>query len=119
MKAASLNLIRGAWAGGSCRRVLSVILLGALSAVPATASSDAAWEAFATEVEMACLDATRGAIENATAVVDPFGSASFGLAIVTGETSEGRAAAIVCVVDKQSKAVQIGGELDVTVKPNS
>lgn len=58
-------------------------------------------------------------LENAQAIVDPFGSESYGLAIVSGEVGEGQAAAIVCVFDKQSKAVRVGGELDVAVRPNS
>jgi hypothetical protein len=119
MRVAIRNLIHGACTGASHWRLFAIILLAVLSASPAIASSDTAWKAFAAEVKIACLDATKGSIENATAVVDPFGSASFGLAIVSGETAQGRAVAIVCVFDKQSKAVQVGGELDVTVQPNS
>lgn len=101
------------------KRFIVALTITTLVSAPALASSEAAWEAFAATVEVACLQATRGMIENAKAVIDPFGSASFGLAIVTGETGGGRTAAIVCVFDKASHDVQVGGELDVTVKPNS
>lgn len=101
------------------KRLAIAVLLTALPAVPSFAASDDAWAAFAAEVEKGCLDATRGMIENAQAIVDPFGSESHGLAIVSGETGAGQASAIICVFDKQSKAVQVGGELDVSVTPNS
>ncbi len=73
---------------------------------------------FAKEVETGCLAATGSMLENATAVVDPFGSENYGLAIVSGEVGEGKPAAILCVFDKKTKAVEIGGELDVMVMPN-
>ena len=89
-----------------------------LPALPAMAASDDAWAQFAAEVEQGCLTATRGMLENATATVDPFGSESYGLAIVSGEVGEGQPAAVLCVFDKQSKAVQVGGELAITVTQN-
>tara|TARA_R110002020_G_scaffold6321_7_gene26593 strand:- start:1147 stop:1458 length:312 start_codon:yes stop_codon:yes gene_type:complete len=100
------------------KRFTIAVLLAALPAAPAFAASDDAWAAFAAEVETGCLQATSTMLEKAQAVVDPFGSESYGLAIVSGETADGRATAIVCVFDKQSKAVQIGGELDIAVTPN-
>ncbi|SMQ86259.1 hypothetical protein SAMN06295905_3563 [Devosia lucknowensis] len=87
-----------------------VITLSAISA--ATASSDDAWAEFAAEVEEGCRAATAEMLPDATVTVDPFGSENYGLAIVSGET-----ASIVCVFDKKTKAVEIGGELEVTVTP--
>ena len=87
--------------------------------LPAFAASDDAWAEFASEVENSCLEATTGMLENAEVTVDPFGSQSYGLAIVSGEVGEGQTAALVCVFDKQSKAVEVGGELSVTVTPKS
>ena len=83
----------------------------------AAASSDDAWAEFAAEVETACLAATDGVFTAPSAVVDPFGTESYGLAIISGEFPSGGAGSIVCVFDKQSKAVQIGSELNVTVTP--
>ena len=76
----------------------------------AAASTDDAWAQFAADVEEACLAASAEYFPDGKAVVDPFGSESYGLAIVSGET-----ASLVCVYDKQSKDVEIGGELPVTV----
>lgn len=84
---------------------------------PALASSDEAWALFAADVEQGCLDATKDSLSDAKAVVDPFGSQSFGLALVTGKSTGGAASTIICVFDKQSKAVEIGGELEVIVSP--
>jgi hypothetical protein len=75
------------------------------------ASSGDAWAEFAAEVETACLAATAEIVPKGTAVVDPFGSESYGLAVVTGATPSGPPVSIICVFDKASKAVEIGGEL--------
>lgn len=90
--------------------LLTISLAGVTGAL---ASSDDAWAEFAAEVESACLAATADSLPGASAVVDPFGSESYGLAIVSGE-----AGSIVCVFDKATKAVEIGGELAVTVTPS-
>ncbi|MET0436704.1 MAG: hypothetical protein ABW043_04355 [Devosia sp.] len=95
------------------------ISLALLPTLPAMAASGDAWAEFAQEVEQGCLGATEGMLEKATAIVDPFGSEAYGLAIVSGEVGDGQQASILCVFDKQSKAVQIGGELPITVTPNS
>ncbi len=78
----------------------------------ATASSDDAWAEFAKEVETRCLAAVGDTIEAPRAVVDPFGSEKFGLALVTGK-AKGAGVDIthICVMDKQTKAVELGSEL--------
>lgn len=94
---------------------IAALGLTLLATGAAHASSDDAWAEFAAEVETGCLAATTGFFDNASAVVDPFGSESYGLAIVTGETPAGTTASIICVFNKQTKAVEIGGELAVNV----
>ncbi len=81
-------------------------------AMPATASSDDAWKAFAADVQAACLGAAGDMIEDAKAVVDPVGSETYGLAILTGK-AKGAEATIshICVYDKKTKAVELGSEL--------
>lgn len=76
------------------------------------ASSEEAWEAFARTVEEKCLAAAADTIEAPTAVVDPYGSESFGLAVVTGK-AKGADATIsrICVMNKQSETVELGSEL--------
>ncbi len=83
----------------------------------AVASSDDAWAEFAAEVEQGCLAATEGVFTDPSAVVDPFGSESYGLAIVSGTFPSGGSASIVCVFDKETGAVEVGSELNVTVSP--
>ncbi len=78
---------------------------------PAVASSPDAWAEFASRVEQACLGATANTLPDATASVDPFGSESYGLAVVTGNTSTGNSASIICVFDKRTEAVEIGSEI--------
>lgn len=99
------------------KRSAAIIAFTLCATTVAFASSDDAWAEFAAEVETGCLEATTGFFDSASAVVDPFGSESYGLAIVTGETPAGTTASILCVFDKQTKAVEIGGELDVVVTP--
>lgn len=90
---------------------IAILAAGLLPAV-ALASSDDAWEAMRADVSAKCLQAAAGSIEAPQAVVDPFGSESFGLALVSGKPkgAEGRISQI-CVYNKQTKAVELGGEL--------
>lgn len=88
-----------------------------LATSTAHASSDDAWAEFGAEVEQGCLEATADIVTNAQAIVDPFGSETYGLALVTGDNPAGLTSSIICVFDKQTGAVEIGGELDVTVEP--
>lgn len=83
----------------------------------AHAASDDAWAEFQAEVEKGCISAAAQLLSNASAIVDPFGSESYGFAIVTGETPAGTTASTICVMNKQTRIFEIGGELDVTVTP--
>jgi hypothetical protein len=97
------------------RRTLTVLTIAAAAvmvAPGARASSDDAWAAFRADVETACLKAAEPLFASATARVDPFGSQSYGLALVTGKAKGADSeATAICVYDKQSKTVEIGGEL--------
>ncbi|MCJ8517396.1 hypothetical protein ABID21_000152 [Pseudorhizobium tarimense] len=82
------------------------------TATTAVASSDDAWKEFAATVEQKCLAAAGDMLDAPEAVVDPFGSARFGLAIVTGKAKgTDTMASHICVLDKQSETVEIGSEL--------
>lgn len=91
--------------------VIALIAAGLLPTVT-LASSDDAWEAMRADVSAKCLEVAAGSIETPQAVVDPFGSQSFGLALVSGKQkgAEGRISQI-CVYNKQTKSVELGGEL--------
>jgi hypothetical protein len=96
-------------------KTVTVALLLFISAAPASAASGDAWAEFATEVEESCVEATSETLINGTAVVDPFGSESYGLAIVSGDTRAGTPISIICVFNKQTKVVELGGELEVSI----
>ena len=96
------------------QRLLPALVLStaaAFTASGAAASSGDAWETFRAEVSKKCL-AVATSLQKASAVVDPFGSESFGLALVIG-TPKGSKAAVtqICVFDKKKKTVELGGEL--------
>lgn len=86
------------------------LLLGAV--VPAAASSDDAWAEYAEKVRAGCLAAAEPMVTAAEAVIDPFGSESFGLAVLTGKAKGGDATvSYICVMNKNDGSVEIGSEL--------
>lgn len=89
-----------------------LVLLASTNATVSYASTHEAWEEFRKDVEKTCKAATSDLIENPKVILDPFGSASFGLAIVRGKSTYNKhKLEIICVYDKKSKAVEISGEL--------
>ncbi len=93
------------------RQALALIFASAIAA-PALASSDGAWAQFAADVQAKCLAAAAPLLTDAKAVVDPTGSESFGLAVLTGK-AKGTDATVshICVYDKKAKTVELGSEL--------
>jgi len=92
--------------------IAAVIFCWLLGVVSAAASSDDAWKAFAVDVETKCRKEISKVLRNPKIDVDPFGSSSYGLAIGRGMVIGGKSRkAIVCIYDKKSKTVEIGGEL--------
>ncbi|MCQ0970919.1 hypothetical protein MLD63_10830 [Paracoccus sp. TK19116] len=95
---------------------IAAALLAGL-AVPATASSDDAWEEFRAEVEGACtalVEAPEGA--TVTAQVNPFGTESYGAALMTvtvpGDEDgdePGYEEVSVCIFDKQDRSAELTG----------
>lgn len=84
----------------------------------AAASSDGAWAEFSTAVEKACIKSASSQIENGRAVVDPYGSTKYGLAIITGrpqgvKTKKVADISVICVYDKKTKAAEVGGEIEI------
>ena len=80
------------------------LLLGTL-ALPAAADSPDAWEAFRAEVGTACtaLVTQTGTV---TVEVNPFGSESYGAAIVTvsGDRGSDR---MICIFDKSTRKAEL------------
>lgn len=82
------------------------ILLIALAATPAFASSDQAWDQFRAEVETAC--SALAPAEGETAIeVNPFGSEHFGAALLITTLPDGGVDRYVCIHDKQTKATEL------------
>lgn len=85
-----------------------------LLATPAGAASDDAWKEFRAKVERACVAAAADLIDKPRALVDPFGSEHYGLALMRGKAKGAKAEiATICVYDKKSEAAEIGSELDL------
>lgn len=96
------------------RNIIPHLAIAALQflVTAAHASSDEAWKQLAAEVEAKCRKAAV-AIEKPNAVVDPFGSSRYGLALVTGKPKGAKGFVVqICVYDKQEKSVEIGSEMD-------
>ena len=97
-------------------RSQTLLIATALVLVPLSstvlASSDDAWEEFAKDVAAKCTALAEGRIEQPKVVVDPFGTESYGMAILTGKAVGADATvSSICVYDKKTQAAEIGGEL--------
>ncbi|RKE85863.1 hypothetical protein [Rhizobium sp. AG855] len=95
------------------RKLLAIAALAVVPlSSPAVASSDDAWAEFAKDVAAKCTALAEGRIEQPKVVVDPFGTESYGVAIVTGKAVGADAVvSSICVYDKKTQAAEIGGEL--------
>ncbi|NBB49090.1 hypothetical protein GVN24_12470 [Rhizobium sp. CRIBSB] len=97
-------------------RSQTLLLATALVLIPLSstvlASSDDAWDDFAKDVAAKCTALADGRIEQPKVVVDPFGTESYGVAILTGKAVGADATvSSICVYDKKSQTAEIGGEL--------
>lgn len=94
-------------------RLFAALAISSLClAVPALASSDDAWAEFAAKVETKCLTAAADMLEKPTIAVDPFGTESYGVAVLTGKPrgADG-SVSYFCVMDKKTETAEIGSEL--------
>lgn len=87
-------------------RPIILALSGLLFAGAAMASSDEAWEEFRAEVKESCAAL---ADDNAQIEVNPFGSESYGIAMITVDYDDDKQERMVCIFDKQSKEAEITG----------
>ena len=84
---------------------ITVLATAALLLAPAAyASSEAAWEEFRAKVEESCA-ALVG--DDAQIDVNPFGSESYGVAMVTTLQADATQEQMVCIFDKQSGVAEI------------
>lgn len=77
------------------------------------ASSSDAWEEFQQNVEKACLNAAKSVLEVKSIQVDPYGSESYGFAVLVGiETGTSTERLVACAYDKASEVAEISGLFD-------
>ena len=84
-----------------------VLCLIPLIAAPAFADGDASWEAFRKDVATACLALVQGPGETQIEV-NPFGSESYGVALVDLVAPAGTDR-MVCIYDKVTKKAELTG----------
>ncbi|MDK1375625.1 MULTISPECIES: hypothetical protein [unclassified Sinorhizobium] len=99
--------------------ILSFLAAVSLGTGAAHASSGDAWEEFRADVSAKCIAAAES-LEDVSAIVDPFGTESYGVALVSGKPKGGDGNVTqICVYDKRTKAVELGGEIGAQVIPVS
>lgn len=86
---------------------LPLVLL-ALAATPAAASTDEAWQEFRADVERACTALAPSQGETAIEV-NPFGSESYGAALLITTLPDGGADRYICIYDKATKTAEMTG----------
>lgn len=83
------------------------------TAQPGRTSSGDAWAEFEKDVRQACLSAAIGTIAVSSIQVDPFGSESYGFALMVGfEAGTTTERVVACAYDKTSQNVEISGFFD-------
>jgi hypothetical protein len=101
------------------RRIVSMLriwlglVIGLGMIAPASASSGDAWQAMRDKLRTGCLsEATAMGLGRIEISADPFGSRSYGIAVLTKRGGDRkRNPAYVCVMDKKTGAFEIGGEV--------
>ncbi len=79
-----------------------------LAAGAALSSSDEAWAEFRASVQAECGKLVQAPKDATTDIeVNPFGSDSYGAALVTVTLADGTADRMVCIYDKQGKAAEL------------
>lgn len=90
------------------RACLATIALCGI-ATTAAASSEDAWDQFRKDVHDACV--ALAPKDGETVIeVNPFGSESYGVALIVHTINDDAAERYVCIYDKQSKKAEITGE---------
>ncbi len=93
-------------------RLAILLLATAAGPVASHASSPDAWDEFRQEVQQKCAALAEGRIEQPKVVVDPFGTESYGVAILTGKAvGADTVVSSICIYDKKTQGAEISGEL--------
>jgi hypothetical protein len=94
-------------------RALLILVVGLSTILPASAGSGDAWQAMRQKVRAGCLaKANSKRLGKVDVTVDPFGTQSYGTAILIKRGAPRQASmGYVCVMDKNTGEFEVGGEL--------
>lgn len=88
--------------------IAALVLLSPIAALPAQASSPAAWEAFRADVKKSCMASLPETLGSPTVFVEPTGTPSYGVAAIEGLSPESKAQVVyLCIYDKQRQQVEV------------
>ena len=97
------------------RRALFMCLLlaGLAGTQHAYASSSDAWEKFQKDVHDSCVTASQGAMNVMRIEVDPYGSESYGFAVLFGfQSGEPKQRMLVCAYSKRDQTAEISAPFE-------
>lgn len=90
------------------------LLFFTFASFQAQASSADAWQEYQQEVEQACRDAANASFMVRVALVDPYGSESFGYAVLIGmEQGATKESLVVCAYDLAAQKAEISGAFEL------
>lgn len=95
--------------------VLAASVAALTSVAHANAANDPSWDKFRTSVAAACTNAAKTTLGETVASVDPFGTDSYGLAIVRSVPQPNLA--MICVYNKTTGTVELGAQMQSAATP--
>jgi hypothetical protein len=101
-----------AWVGSARLVALALVLL---TGIESHAASPEAWEQFRSDVERACL-VLAGALDRPKVIIDPFGTESYGIAMLIGAEKGGEVETYACVYEKSTKRAELSGPFDTPIQ---
>lgn len=100
------------------RPVFVVLALWVALGRAADASSEAAYASFRADVAKGCTARAKTVFADPIVLVDAFGSASYGIALVYGRTQSPKGMpqlsgleSLVCIYDKKTKKIELSGPI--------
>ncbi|QRM54663.1 hypothetical protein [Sinorhizobium sp. BG8] len=92
--------------------ILPLVLSATLTPGIVAAATPDAWEAFRADVRKQCLASLPEKLKGETVYVDPTGTESKGVALVSGRPAKaGERVTYICLYDKQKKTVEFSGQI--------
>lgn len=93
--------------------VLTIAISLSFTVEPVKASSENAWKEFRQAVEAKCRAGVPERFKIERLRIDPFGSESYGIAVVDGtDTTGNEKQTLVCIYDKRRQTIEMSGPLD-------